>query len=240
MIVGSLNKEGRAEPRIIELARGGFVDGILAVTNDPLRHSGGPSILSAQLPSVALLVDLSPFGVPSVVVTEREGMRMLTEHLIARGRRRLMYVGGTPGYHDVERVAGFHDAVRASLETITTVHISGDYLIPSGVEAARTFLSMPERPDGVVLTSDWMALAFMDHLREAGVRVPEDVSVTGFDDIEASRFVQPATHHVFATPRTDGWRGGRHAARPDRRKTDRTGRTAGIQRRAENPFKQLI
>ncbi len=76
MIVGALAEDRSADPRIIEMARGGFVDGILAITNDPPR-SGDLPILSARLPSVGLLIDLSPFGVPSVVVAEREGTRLL-------------------------------------------------------------------------------------------------------------------------------------------------------------------
>ena len=190
MIIGALAKDQSADPRIMGVARGGFVDGILAITNDPPRRGDLP-ILSARLPSVGLLVDLSPFGVPSVVVAEREGTRVLTEHLIERGRRRLMFVGGLPGYHETERLSGFEDAVRAAPHPVSTVYAEGDYSLDGGSNAANTFVAMADRPDGVILTSDWMALAFIEVVRKAGVRIPEDLSVVGFDDIAAARFSEP-------------------------------------------------
>jgi LacI family repressor for deo operon, udp, cdd, tsx, nupC, and nupG len=190
MIVGALARDRSADPRIIEMARGGFVDGILAITNDP-PQSGELPILSARLPAVGLLIDLSPFGVPSVVVAEREGTRLLAEHLIAQGRRRLMYVSGPPGYHDIERLAGFEDAIRAASRPVSTVHVEGDYTASAGVRAAEAFLAMPDRPDGAVFTNDRMAVAFMDVVRRAGVRIPADLSVTGFDDIEGATYCEP-------------------------------------------------
>jgi LacI family repressor for deo operon, udp, cdd, tsx, nupC, and nupG len=190
MVVGTLAKDGSPDPRVIEMARGGFVDGILAITNNPPK-SGGLPILSARLPSVGLLIDLSAFGVPSVVVAEREGTRLLTEHLIAKGRSRLMFVRGLAGYHDVQRIAGFRDAVRGAQAPVSTIYVDGDYSTDSGIRAANAFLNMAERPDGVVLTNDWMALAFMDVVRKAGVRVPEELSITGFDDIRAARYSSP-------------------------------------------------
>lgn len=190
MIVGSLAKDRSADPRIIEIARGGFVDGILAVTNDPPQRGELP-ILSARLPAVGLLIDLSAFGVPSVVVAERDGTRLLAEHLISRGRKRLMFVGGPPGYHEAERLAGFQDAVRAAQHPVSTIYVGGDYSAESGANAAQTYLAMHERPDGVVLTSDWMALAFIGVVRKAGISIPAELSVTGFDGVEAARLSEP-------------------------------------------------
>jgi len=190
MIVSTLEKDGSADPRMMEIARGGLVDGLLAVTNGP-AGSGELEILSARLPSVGLLVDLGSFGVRSVVVSEREGVRQLTAHLIAAGRRRLMFVGGLPGYHTIERRSGFEDAVGAALYPVTTIYLDGDYTAAAGRRAADAFLSMRDRPDGAMFTNDRMAVVFMDSIRKAGVRVPHDVSVTGFDDIELATYCEP-------------------------------------------------
>lgn len=192
MIVTALDRERAASPRILETARGGFVDGILAVTNEPRRDNGELPVLSARLPTVGVLVDLSSFGMPSIVVAEREGTRVLTRHLIDRGRRHLMYVGGLAGYHDIERIAGFEDALRTSPHPVTSLHMKGDYSASAGVQVAQAFLAMTERPDGVVFSNDMMAIAFMDLVRKAGVRIPEDVAVTGFDDIAAATYCEPA------------------------------------------------
>lgn len=190
MIVSTLERDGSADPRMMEIARGGLVDGVLAVTNQPLE-SGELAILSARLPSVGLLVDLGSFGVKSVVVSEREGVRQLTAHLIAAGRRRLLFVGGLPGYHTIERRAGFEEAIRASRLPVGSVHLEGDYTPEAGRRVAASFLLMADRPDGAVFTNDRMAVAFMAALRLAGVRVPKDISVTGFDDIELATYCKP-------------------------------------------------
>ncbi len=190
MIVSTLGRDGSADPRMLEIARGGLVDGLLAVTNTPLE-SGELPILSARLPSIGLLVDLGSFGVRSVVVSEREGTRQLTAHLIAAGRRHLMFVGGLPNYHTVERRAGFDDAVRAALGSVTRIHLEGDYTAAAGLRAATKFFSMRKRPDAAVFTNDRMAVAFMASVRKQGLRIPHDVAVTGFDDSELAEYCEP-------------------------------------------------
>lgn len=190
MIVSTLERDGSADQRMMETARGGLVDGVLAVTNQPLA-SGELAILSARLPSIGLLVDLGSFGVKSVVVSERDGIRELTSHLIATGRKRLLFVGGLPGYHTIERRLGFEDAIDAAPSSVKGIYLEGDYTAAAGLEVADTFLSMTKRPDGAVFTNDRMAVAFMSAVRKAGVRVPHDVSVTGFDDIELATYCEP-------------------------------------------------
>jgi len=191
MIVGALAEDRSADPRIINMARGGYVDGILAITNDPPLDGGGLPILSAGLPSVGLLNDLSRYGVTSLVTTERSGMRDLTADLIRRGRRHLAFVSGPPSYHNTEREAGFREAIEKSGLPIESVTIEGDWSYDSGVRAAEQFLALDERPVAAVLTNDRMAIAFIKILREAGLNVPRDVAVTGFDDIGAAAYCDP-------------------------------------------------
>lgn len=200
--------EGEADPRIINMARGGFVDGILAITNEPPNQGGELSILPANLPSVGLLVDLTPFGIPSLVTAEREAMSVITGELIRRGRRRIAYVSGPPSYHETERHAGFREAIEQSGEVIEEIYLSGNYELASGLEAARQFLALPRRPDAAVITNDYMALAFMHTLREANVKIPEDVAVTGFDDIWSAAL----SHPPLTTYRQPMERLGREAA----------------------------
>lgn len=183
--------QGQADPRIIRMARGGFVDGILAITNEPPRQNAELSILPANLPSVGLLVDLTRFGIPSLVTAEHEAMSVMTAELIRRGRRRIAYVSGPPSYHETQRYAGFHEAIEQSREAVEEIFLPGDYEKESGAEAARQILAMSHRPDATVLTNDYMALAFMHTLRDAGVKVPEQMAVTGFDDIWSSALSSP-------------------------------------------------
>ncbi len=191
MIVGVLAKDRQADPRIIDMARGGFVDGILAITNEPPGEGRELSILLANLPAVGLLTDLSSFGIPSLVTAEREAIEVLAGELIRRGRRHLLYVGGPEAYHEKERDAGFRRAVERAREPVRSSFIEGDYSYESGIEAARKFLALPDRPDGAVIANDNMAMAFMRSVRDAGLRVPEDIAITGFDDVGAAAFCEP-------------------------------------------------
>ncbi|MDR3483645.1 MAG: LacI family DNA-binding transcriptional regulator [Bradyrhizobium sp.] len=192
MIVGNLGDERQDDTRLMKLAGGGLVDGILAITQEA-KAGGDVTELAGRLPMVGVLVDLSGLGVPSFVTDERGGTRELTSLLIARGCRRLMYISGPVGhYHDNQRQAGFDDVVRQTSSPLSTVHIEGNYTYEAGVRAAEALLAMSKRPDGVVATSDAMAIAFIDRLRQAGVRVPEDVAVCGFDDISGAAYCTPS------------------------------------------------
>jgi len=191
-VVGTLTDDRQADPRLIAMARGGFVDGILAVTNEPPGAGRELSILPAQLPSVGLLIDLSAYGIPSLVTAECEAMEVMTGELIRRGHRHIGFGSGIAGYHDEQRLAGFNKAVAMAPEPVRTTLIDGgDYSFRTGIEIAQRFLAQPDRPTAMMLTSDHLALAFMKTVRDAGMNVPDDVAVTGFDDLGASAFFDP-------------------------------------------------
>ncbi len=192
MIVGDLGEDLKADPRMLEIARGGFVDGLLAIANEP-PLSGKLSILSARLPAVGLMIDLSRHGVPSVVSDDRHAVFQLTKALLAAGRRRFMYVSGPRGgYHDVERFEGFQDALAEVPGLVRPLRFEGDWSYEAGAKAAEVYLKEKQRRDAVVCCNDRMAIAFVDGVRRAGVRIPEDVAVAGFDDIDGARFCQPS------------------------------------------------
>lgn len=192
MIVAHLGDDLEADPRAIDLTRGGLVDGLLAIAND-VPASGQLSVLSAGLPTVGLLADLGKLGVPSVVSDDRNAVFELTRAMIAAGRRRFMYVGGPKGdYHEPERYAGFRKALAGVEGVAKSLRIEGDRSFEAGVRAAETFLAAKVRPDAAVFYNDRMALSFMDTVIRAGVRIPEDVAVAGFDDIEIAQHVRPS------------------------------------------------
>jgi LacI family repressor for deo operon, udp, cdd, tsx, nupC, and nupG len=189
MITGSLNEDFTADHRLIDMARGGLVDGILAVANE--LPAGGPlPVLSARLPAVGLMIDLSVHGIPSVLTNDREAVSALTTKLIAIGRRRLVYLGGPPdNYHDVERFAGFSFSLQK--EGLASTRLEGDFNFASGERAAAQYLALEHRPDAVVCANDDMAIGFMKGVRAAGLRIPEDVAVTGFDGGDFAAYTSP-------------------------------------------------
>lgn len=130
---------------------------------------------------------------PSVRVDNRLGAVLAVNHLVALGHRHIGHVMGPPENCLTRlRMTGFLDALAAAgLRQDGRWIIAGDFTLPSGVAAARHWLSLDERPTGVFLASDAMACGFMSELHGNGVRVPEDVSVIGFDDIEMSEHLIP-------------------------------------------------
>ncbi|WP_246441436.1 LacI family DNA-binding transcriptional regulator [Xanthobacter tagetidis] len=112
------------------------------------------------------------------------GGEMIGAFLAAGGHRRIAIVLGTPNAStSSEREAGASQAAaRAGLEILARV--AGHSTYAGGFEAASVLWSLPERPDAIFCVNDIMAFGMMDGLRRLGVRIPEDVSVVGFDDVD--------------------------------------------------------
>ncbi len=123
-----------------------------------------------------------------------EGGRIVTRHLVERGRRHIAFIGkagvGSPEFLD--RYRGHRAALRdAGLSVATTLHVDAISSEESGYAAAIRLMRRDIAFDAIVCASDLIAIGAMRALVEAGRRVPQDVAVTGFDDILAARFVNP-------------------------------------------------
>jgi hypothetical protein len=121
------------------------------------------------------------------------GMTAVTTHLIEQHQyQRLCFLAGPPDAPDAaERRLAFEQAVAASPGSAITQVIHGDFSEDSGIAAARTLLSRKPLPQAVVCANDQMAIGALRELQQAGVRVPADVAITGFDDVHASRVIDP-------------------------------------------------
>jgi LacI family transcriptional regulator len=172
-------------------ALSGKVDGLLVV-EDAL----GPAQLRAlarRLPVVAIAASPGDSGLDVVRVDNPAGMRAMAGHLTAgHGYRRLGFVGGPPDAPDaVERLAAFSSAVRDVPGCTVDVVPGGDFSEASGHTAARVLLGREAIPEAVACANDQMAIGVMRELQRSGIRVPEDVAVTGFDNIFPGRVVEP-------------------------------------------------
>ncbi len=157
---------------------------------------------------------LIPDGMPAVFVNTQgpgdafdmfdfdnfEGMFTMTTHLLKLGHRRIAFVKGPPGAHDGEqRFLGYRAALAAmAVPPVAALEIEADFSPEAGYEAGRDLLAFDPLPTAVVAVNDYCAIGVMSALREAGIRVPEDVSVAGFDGIPSARFTFPplSTIHV--------------------------------------------
>ncbi|MBM7439670.1 LacI family DNA-binding transcriptional regulator [Streptomyces sp. HB132] len=175
-----------------------FVDGIilspLALTADDVTDRAGA-------PPTVLLGELLEEGADHVAIDNERAAREATEHLIGLGCRTVFAVGGreAPGLGTAEaRTRGYLAALAGAgiahhPEALLPVD---DFRMPDGARAVARALSSGARPDALLCLNDQLALGALRALHEHGLRVPEDVAVIGFDDVEGGRFSVPTLSTV--------------------------------------------
>ena len=128
-----------------------------------------------------------------VVVDQRRGGRVATRHLLDLGHRTVVHIAGPTGWLEAEaRVSGWRSALMDADREVLP-ELQGDWSPQSGYEAGKSLVGAVSRGEvtAVFVANDQMALGLSFALREAGLSVPGDVSVVGFDDIPESRFFSP-------------------------------------------------
>ena len=168
------------------------VDGVLLIS----LHADDGLARTLEARGVPTVCGGRPEGdAPPVVVDaeNRAGGRLAVSHLLARGRRRIAVVAGPLDMSSGrDRLEGARDAMAAAgLDPAAVRVVPGDYSETSGEAAMRSLLAEGERPDAVFAASDLMAVGVLRALREAGLSVPGDVSVVGFDDSPVCRHTEP-------------------------------------------------
>lgn len=177
--------------RAIERLRNQGVEGLIVIA--PVSRSAEPlDQIRPETPLVSVDSYLSP-SVPAVGVDQSVGARLATEHLLAQGHRTVWHISGPRDWLDSRgRIEGW----KATLESAgceVPPPISGDWSAQSGYDAGQLLARMPE-VTAVFAANDHMALGLLHALREHRRRVPEDVSVVGYDDVpEAAYYLPPLT-----------------------------------------------
>lgn len=167
---------------------------VLAVTGE-LTRGQVSALQRARLP-VVLVDPLDPqrSGVPSVGATNFTGGLSAGQHLVALGHRRIGYVGGAlRAACNAARVGGLRAALEAAglglgADLVTAGRVF-DY--DTGIEGGLHLLALPDRPTAIFAGSDEVALGVVEAARRHGVRVPEDLSVVGFDDTHLANMGSP-------------------------------------------------
>jgi DNA-binding LacI/PurR family transcriptional regulator len=159
---------------------------------DRLRRLGMPFVLFDELLSDPLCT--------CVTAQNEEGARELTRHLVERGHRRIAFIAARVPWPVIEqRHRGYRRALdEAGIAPDLSLERFEGGLGPSGGdEMVQRLLREPEPPTAVMATSDMLALGALRAARRAGLRVPGDVAVTGFDDFEFAAFVDPPLTTVY-------------------------------------------
>lgn len=187
LIVSSSHDDAEEASAAIRSMRG-RVDGLI-VLSPHLDAANLAASLAGRLP-IMLMNGGAGAGRPSIVVDNHGGAVQAVDHLIATGRRRIAHISGPPGNLEAEsRLSGYLEAMaRAGLPTTV---IEGAFTQASGHEAGIELAHRPERPDGIFAGNDMMAVGAMLALQDAGLGVPDDVAIVGFDDVPIAGLMRP-------------------------------------------------
>jgi LacI family transcriptional regulator len=175
----------------------GRVDGLIVMSPDL-----EPLSLIGELPQSQAVVLLNRAvrgtAVDSVTIDNFGGAMAMVRHLIEHGHRAIALVNGASGNQDArERLRGYAGALReAGIARRQRWELPGDFTEAAGHDAARKFLGMRSPPTAIFAANDSMALGALSAIREAGLRVPQDVAVAGFDDIPIARYANPPLSSV--------------------------------------------
>lgn len=147
-------------------------------------------------------------GIAGVILHEREAAAAMVDHLVALGHRHIAHIIGDPKHGaGVWRLAGYRDGLkRAGLEERAEYMVQGQFSFESGVRAARQLLALKERPTAIFAADDDMAVGAIWAAAEAGVSVPAEVSICGFDDTTIATQVWPLLTTVHQPVRDMGKR----------------------------------
>jgi DNA-binding LacI/PurR family transcriptional regulator len=150
-------------------------------------------LAGAHVPVVALWQGIRATGVPSVGVDNHAGIRAVLDHLTELGHRRIAFVGGRQLGDIKEREEAFVGHLARLREPLRDGYIQHGANDPaSGVAALERLLALPEPPTAVVASTDVLAVGLLHAAYEQGLRVPDQLSITGFDDIAGAEFAVPS------------------------------------------------
>jgi DNA-binding LacI/PurR family transcriptional regulator len=173
------------------------VDGMIFISCEMTNLHGEHDHYARLLEEGARLVfvngGLDELDVPSVAVDERHAGYLAGCHLLELGHRRIGFVAGPAHYLPTrEKQAGLGDAFREAGLPAADLVVHADFSVEGGRVGLRALLELDGgRPTGVICSSDLMAIGVLREARETGLRVPEDLSVVGFDGIDATQWTEP-------------------------------------------------
>lgn len=169
------------------------VDGLLLLCTE--THQPSPDIIHRYPVIPTVMMDWAPFNGDSDLIQDNSllGGDIATQHLIDKGYQRIACITGPLDKNPARlRLEGYRAAMqRANLPVYDGFEITGDFEFAGGYQAMRTLLTQSVRPDAVFAGNDAMAVGAYQALHQAGLSVPQDVAVVGYDDIELAKYMTP-------------------------------------------------
>jgi LacI family transcriptional regulator len=168
------------------------VDGVAFLCSE-LEAASLESLVQNRIPVVTTDHHRTALGISDIVVDFRDGMTQIVEHLKNLGHQNIGFIGGTEGVATSrDRRESFVNAVvKFGMSSRDSWMVPGDFRIRGGTAGMEVLLDQDEVPTAVVTANDLTAIGALRKAHERGLRIPEDISVTGCDDIEMSDVVYP-------------------------------------------------
>ena len=167
------------------------VDGVIVIA-PVTRVALAARALSASLPVVIVAAGLRESASFHVVAVDQEaGARLATRHLLELGHRDIVHISGPNAWFDARsRIVGWRDELQAAGIAPPPI-IAGGWDAIDGYRIGQRLIREQRLPDAIFAANDLLALGLIRACHQAGVRVPDDVSVVGFDDIDGADFFEP-------------------------------------------------
>lgn len=193
LILYTTHRTASKETNYVTNLATGMVDGLLLVLpRSPADFIG--NLTQSKFPFV--LIDHQGAGrdCPSVGAANWQGGYNATEYLANLGHTRIGFITGSMDLGcAVDRLDGYRSALRTyHIPDAPELIYEGNFFQPDGYAGAQAMLDLPEPPTAIFASNDVMAMGVMDAVRNRGLRVPDDVSIVGFDDIPQASLVRPA------------------------------------------------
>jgi LacI family transcriptional regulator len=186
------------------------VDGVI-ILNSWLHTFNDPILSLQDRPFVFVNRVFSDRIQNCVAPGDRQGARLATQHLVDLGHRRIGYINGMEDWIEAQnRLAGYRDVLMENgLPVDESLIRHGNWGVDSGHDATRELLALEERPTAIFAANDIMALGAIYAIQKAGLDVPADVAVVGYDDRDFAAWIKPA----LTTVRMPSYEMGQAAAR---------------------------
>lgn len=181
---GSFQKQdtARHEQQYVNRLNGTITDGVIVVTPSA-------SAFTSTAPIVAIDPHILTPEYPTIYSDHYRGAAKAVRYLIGLNHHRIAYISGRPGLQNSERFRAYRDELKkAGITFDSELEITGDYSTNCGAASAKKLFGLPRPPTAIFAANDQMALGVLQAAAAAGINIPKDISLVGYDNIPETKY----------------------------------------------------
>ncbi|BCS97403.1 LacI family transcriptional regulator [Desulfoluna limicola] len=194
VVLGNSYYKYAQEENLVKVLRESQVDGLLITTTD-LKGEVLKALVDDNFPFVLLFSTVKGGPISAVGIDNYRGGYIATDHLVSLGHRRIGMVAGNFSITDrsFHRWNGYRKCLRDNgIPYDKNLLVQTDHSLSGGRDSIKKLLELPSPPTAVFCSNDYIAFGAMKGAREAGLALPEDLSIVGFDDMQTASYMVPA------------------------------------------------